>query len=187
MPGAASAPGFIRGFAAADHDVVACPAGAVDDGDGLLLARRGVPGLGFGAVFGRGRGGGLFFLRRFRRTDRDAGDRLAAERIVVEDGEANEGNQEQAQQHREQLHSGKWQPIAASPARGRLPKRRAQIVGRLCHGPFPNQSGDDTTAGRGARQIRVHPEAAQGRLSGAFGRNIQQKGRPEGRPFRKSR
>ena len=102
------------------------------------LGRRGLLGGGFGAGLGGagGRHGGFFALvgRRRGRTQRDARDRLAAQWIVAEDGEARKDSQKQAQQDGKCLNTGKRQPETALPARSLLSERRAQIVGRLCHG-----------------------------------------------------
>ena len=170
----------------ADHDVVALAAGAVDDGDGLLLARCGLLGRGFGAVLGSARGRhGRFFSRGCRLTQRDAGDRLAAERIVAEDGKASEGNQKQAEQHGKRLDSGKRQPKSALPAHRFLSERRAQIVGRLCHGPPRINRADDTTAG----QVRGRSSAAAAPQRPCFGlpgrSDHSKKGGPKAAPFRK--
>ena len=157
------------GGVAADHDVLALAAGAVDDGDGLLLGGRGLPGCGFGAGLGgagSGHGGFLALVRGAAgRAKRDARDRLAAQRIVAEDGEAGEDSQKQAQQNGKCLDTGKRQPETALPARRLLSERRAQIVGRLCHGaPRINRLDDTTTGqGRGRYATRESPAKALNR------------------------
>ncbi len=143
--------GFVSGAVAADHHVVVRAARAVDDGDGLLLGGRGLLGRGFRDRLGsaRGRRGGFFACLR-RLPDGDADDRLAAQRIVIEDGKADESHKEQAEQHRNRLRRRKRQPKSALSSHRLLSKRRAQIVGRLCHAPPRINRADDTTTGQGS-------------------------------------
>jgi hypothetical protein len=100
----------------------------------------------------------------------------------VENGKAQECNQKQAEQHRQRLESRKRQPESALPARRLLSERRAQIVGRLCHG-FPRISrADDTTAG----QDRGRPALRHNRESTACGEETEspsKKGGPKAARF----
>ena len=180
IAGAGLCAGLVGGIAA-DHDILALAAGAVDDGDGLavagwrLLCRFRSR---FGAAGGRC---GQLFVRR-RRAQRDTGDRLAAERVVGEKGDGEEGDQEQAEQHSQRLHRREGQPEPALLALCLLSERCAQIVGHFRHGPPRITGADDTTAGQDHGSSAVPcANAQQGSPMVSLGR--QQKGRPEGRPF----
>src|ERR1700738_1024508 len=159
---------------------MACAARAVDNGDGLLFARRYLLGRGFCSVVGRaGRRHRGFFVRRRRLADGDTDSWFAAQWIVVEQGKADKGNQEQAKQHGKRLGRRKRQPQPALSFHRRLSERRAQIVGRLCHGPprinrltIPRRAEE----GGGTQAAAAGSEALE----------PQQKGWPGGRPLHKT-
>ena len=133
------------GGVAADHDVLALAAGAVDDGDGLVVAARLRMRISPAVRLPEAAAGGF---RPPPGSQRDTRDRLAAERIVGEKRDGEEGDQEQPEQHSQRLHRSEGQPKPALPALRLLSERRAQIVGRFRHGPPRITGADDTTAGQ---------------------------------------
>ena len=112
----------------------------------------------------------------------DLRDRLAAERIVGEKGDGREGDQEQAEQHGQRLHRGERQPKPALLALRFLSERRAQFVGRFRHEP-PRINLPTIARRAGFERLRRGQKRPAPVLSGKDG-SRQQKGRPEGRPFR---
>ena len=125
-------------------------------------------------------GRGRLFVRGRGLAQRDTRDRLAAQRIVVEQGDAEEGDQKQAEQHRERLHGRERQPVPALLTRRLLSERRAQFVGRLCHGSPRINCATIPRCGR----FRRGPAVVKAQVRLADARSHKQKGRPEGRPFR---
>ena len=109
-------------------------------------------------------GGGGFIRTGAGLTQHDARRRLAAERIVLEESKAGKDHQEQAKHHGKRLQTGERQPEPALWAYRFLSKRRAQIVGRVCHKPPRITGAEDTTAGqkRGSSR-RLVPHRAAGR------------------------
>src|SRR2546429_9800160 len=92
--------------------------------------------------------GGVFIRTGAGLAKHDARRRLAAERIVLEESKAGKDHQEQAKHHGKRLQTGERQPEPALWAYRFLSKRRAQIVGRVCHKPPRITGADDTTAGQ---------------------------------------
>ena len=124
------------GAVGADHDVLALAAGAVDDGDGLVVSAWSLPGRGLRSLIGLAGGRSrLLFVRRQGLAQCDLRDGFAAQRIVGEEGDGREGDQEQAEQHGQGLHRGERQPKPALLALRFLSERRAQFVGRFRHEP----------------------------------------------------
>ena len=141
-----------------------------------------------GSAAPEARRGGFLGQPARRLAQRDARDRLAAERIVGEDGEAGKGDQEQAEQHGQRLHTGERQPETGAfgapfPVRAACSDRRPSLPWTS-----PNQPRRRYHDGARLRQIRRRDSRRKPAVRHAAGivGTSQQKGRPEGRPFRKN-
>ena len=116
--------------------VLALAAGAVDDGDGLLIRGRALFGGGFRAPSRAGGSARGFFRTGRGLTQHDPRRRLAAERIVAKERDSRQRRPETGQAPRpapaDAVNGSRKRRFLRT---GFLSERRAQLVGRFRHEP----------------------------------------------------